>query len=63
MQLHPLWVHGHNYSSGTLSHSNDVIGACIYSNDVNVALWVHGHNYSSGTCTLSHSNDVISACI
>ena len=39
-----LW-NGRNGRSGKLSHSSDVIGACICSNDVNVRLhplWVRG---------------------
>ena len=35
-----LW-NGRNGRSGTLSHSNDVIGACICSNDVNVCSSAH----------------------
>ena len=35
-----LW-NGRNGRSGKLSHSNDVIGACICSNDVNVCGSTH----------------------
>ena len=35
-----LWI-GRNGRSGKLSHSSDVIGACICSNDVNVCGSTH----------------------